>query len=241
MPDVFWIIATVCAFFVKGLCGFANTLVFTTILSFGNNNINISPVELILTYPANAVLTLKERKSLKWRVCLPLTALVLAGSIPGILLLKNADVTLIKIIFGAVTVIVAVEMLIRNLRKREHEPASGLFLGVIGLLSGVLCGLYGVGALLGAYVGRMTEDSHEFKANMSFIFVVENTLRVVLYSVLGIITLDVLKQGVTLLPLMLLGLLLGMLCSKLINEKIVRKLVIIMLIISGLSLIVSSI
>ena len=168
MPDVFWIIATFCAFFVKGLCGFANTLVFTTILSFGNNNINISPVELILTYPANAVLTLKERKSLKWRVCLPLTALVLAGSIPGILLLKNADVTLIKIIFGAVTVIVAVEMLIRNLRKREHEPVSKLFLGVIGLL-------------------------------------------------------------------------LGMLCSKLINEKIVRKLVIIMLIISGISLIVSSI
>lgn len=240
MPDVFWIVATVCAFFVKGLCGFANTLVFTTILSFGNNNINISPVELILTYPANAVLTIKERSSLKWRVCLPLTALVLVGSVPGMLLLKNADVTLIKIIFGAVTVFVAIEMLIRNLRKKEHEPASKLFLGVIGLLSGVLCGLYGVGALLGAYVGRMTEDSHAFKANMSFIFVVENTLRVVLYSVLGILTLDVLREGLMLIPLMLVGLLLGMLCSKFIKETIVRRLVIVMLIISGLSLIVSS-
>ncbi|MBO5897747.1 MAG: sulfite exporter TauE/SafE family protein [Clostridia bacterium] len=240
MPDIIWIIATLCAFFVKGLCGFSNTLFFTSVLSFGNNNINISPVELILTYPANAVLTVKERKSLKWRVCLPLTALVLVGSVPGMLLLKNADVTLIKIIFGAVTVFVAVEMLIRNLRKREHEPASRLFLGLIGLVSGVLCGLYGVGALLGAYVGRMTEDSHGFKANMSFIFVVENTLRVVLYSVLGILTLDVLKQGLGLIPAMLVGLLLGMLCSKFIKETIVRKLVIVMLIISGLSLIVSS-
>ena len=241
MPDIFWIVATLCAFFVKGLCGFANTLVFTTILSFGNNNVNISPVELLLTYPANAVLTVKERKSLKWRVCLPLTALVVIGSVPGILLLKNADTTLIKIIFGAVTVIVALEMLVRNLRKKEKEAASKWFLGSIGLISGVLCGLYGVGALLGAYVGRMTEDSHGFKANMSFIFVMENTLRLVLYSALSIITLDVLRQALWLIPLMLIGLLLGMLSSKFINEGIVKKLVIVMLIISGFSLILSSI
>lgn len=240
MPDIIWIVATVCAFFIKGLCGFANTLVFTTVLSFGNDNINISPVELILTYPANAVLTIKERKSLKWRVCLPLTALVLVGSVPGMLLLKNADVTVIKIVFGAVTVLVALEMLVRGLRRKEHEPAPKLFLGAIGLLSGVLCGLYGVGALLGAYVSRMTEDSHGFKANMSFIFVVENTLRVVLYSVLGILTLDVLREGLILIPFMLAGLILGMLCSKLIKETVVRRLVVVMLIISGLSLIVSS-
>lgn len=38
---IWWIVAALCAFFVKGLCGFANTLVFTTILSFGNSNVNI--------------------------------------------------------------------------------------------------------------------------------------------------------------------------------------------------------
>ena len=31
-----WIIAAVAAYFIKGLCGFANTLVFTSILSFGD-------------------------------------------------------------------------------------------------------------------------------------------------------------------------------------------------------------
>ena len=36
----FWIIATLSAFFVKGLCGFANTLVFTSILSFGSMSKN---------------------------------------------------------------------------------------------------------------------------------------------------------------------------------------------------------
>jgi hypothetical protein len=56
-----WMAAAAAAFFVKGLCGFANTLVFTTILSFGNNNIHISPVELLLGYPSNLIIIRKGR------------------------------------------------------------------------------------------------------------------------------------------------------------------------------------
>lgn len=59
---ILWIIAAICAFFIKGLCGFANTLVFTSILSFGVNNASISPVELLLGYPGNLLLAWKERK-----------------------------------------------------------------------------------------------------------------------------------------------------------------------------------
>ena len=69
---IFWIIAALCAFYVKGLCGFANTLVFTSILSFGNANINISPIELILGYPTNLIISFKERKSIDLKICLPL-------------------------------------------------------------------------------------------------------------------------------------------------------------------------
>ena len=88
-----WIIAAFTAYFIKGLCGFANTLVFTSILSFGAANANISPVELLIGYPTNFILTWKNRKSLDYKVYLPLAALVLAGCIPGALLLKNADVS----------------------------------------------------------------------------------------------------------------------------------------------------
>ena len=61
---ILWIIATLCAFFIKGLCGFANTLVFTSILGFGVANVNISPVELLLGYPTNLILTWNNRKKL---------------------------------------------------------------------------------------------------------------------------------------------------------------------------------
>ena len=69
---IWMIVATLCAYFVKGLCGFANTLVFSTILSVGVDNINISPVELLLGYPSNVIISWKERKSVIWQFCIPL-------------------------------------------------------------------------------------------------------------------------------------------------------------------------
>ena len=236
---IFWIIATICAFFVKGLCGFANTLVFTTILSFGNNNVNISPIELILGYPTNIILAWRERKAIKWSICLPLALLVIVGSIPGALFLKNADTGVIKIFFGAVIILIGLEMLLREFQSKKMKQ-SKVVLGIIGVLSGLLCGLYGVGALLGAYVNRVTDDSSSFKANICVVFLVENTFRIVLYAIWGIITFDIVKQALVLVPLMFIGLLLGMYSGKYLNEKIVKKIVIIMLVVSGVALIINN-
>ena len=232
-----WIIATLVAFFVKGLCGFANTLVFTSIMGFGANNVAISPVELMLGYPANFILTLKNRKKLNPKVFIPLAIMVLAGSVPGAFLLKNVNATYIKIVFGVVIVLLGIEMLLREYGSIKFKE-SKIALVVIGLLSGVLCGLFGVGALLAAYVGRVTETTDGFKANMSAVFIVENTFRLILYSVMGIITLEGLKQALILMPVVIGGLLLGMWSGKVLNERIVKRLVIALLIVSGIALIV---
>ena len=237
---LYWIVATVAAFFVKGLCGFANTLVFTSILSFGVSNANISPVELLLGFPTNVILAWKERKYIRWGICLPLALLVVIGTIPGALFLKNADSGSIKIVFGVIIVLIGLEMLLRS-RNTAGLKQSKVVLVIIGIFSGVLCGLYGVGALLGAYISRVTDDSHSFKANICTVFVIENVLRIILYSVWGILTLDIFRQAAVLIPFMLIGLCAGMLSGKFLDEKIVRKLVILMLIISGAALIVTNI
>ena len=57
---VWLIVATLAASFIKGVCGFANTLVFTTILSFSFNNIQITPMDLIIGYPANVIIAWKS-------------------------------------------------------------------------------------------------------------------------------------------------------------------------------------
>lgn len=241
---IWFIIATLVAFFIKGLCGFANTLIFNGILSYTANNINISPLEVVLGYPSNIILVWKERKSLNWKIWLPLTVLVVAGSIPGIFLLKHTDAGLLKVIFGITVIIIGIEMLFREMKssKSSNKKSGGskFVLVLIGIISGLLCGLYGVGALLAAYVSRVAENSHEFKANICVVFVVENTIRIILYAATGILTLAVLKQVVILIPFMLAAVFLGMKSSSVLNEKVIKKIVIVLLILSGIVLIINN-
>lgn len=234
---VWLMFAALCAYFVKGLCGFANTLIFSTILSFGVDNINISPVELLLGYPSNLILYWRERKAVDWSVCLPLTILVLIGMIPGIILLKSADTRSIKLLFGFVIVVIGLEMLLRE--RSSETSGSKWVLGLIGILSGLLCGLYGIGALLAAYIGRVTHDTQAFKANICFVFMVENTFRIIIYTLTGILTFQTLCQAALLLPFMATGLFLGIRGGNVLDEKIVKRCVIFLLIFSGIVLIAS--
>lgn len=234
-----WFIAAIAAYFIKGLCGFANTLVFTSILSFGTVNSNISPVDLLMGYPTNLILTWKNRKKLDSKVYLPLAGLVLAGSIPGALMLKNVDTRVIKMIFGAVVISLGAEMLLREYSSKNVK-SSKVVLGIIGILSGVLCGLFGIGALLAAYVSRVTEGSESFKANISAVFIADNTFRIILYSAMHMLTFDTVKMSLLLLPFALCGLFAGIRFGSIIEEKKVRRLTAVLLVLSGISLILKN-
>lgn len=234
-----WIIAATVSYFIKGLCGFANTLIFTSILSFGAANANISPIDLLLGCPANLILTWKNRKSLDPKVYLPLAALMLAGSIPGAFLLKNVDARAIKLVFGVVVTALGAEMLSREY-SRKKVKSSRLVLVIIGVAAGVLCGLFGVGALLAAYVNRVTEDGSAFKANISAVFIADNIFRLILYSALGLLTMDTVRFALLLIPFALLGLAVGIKCSDHMDEKLVKKMTSILLILSGISLVLKN-
>lgn len=235
-----WILATLVAFYIKGLCGFANTLIFDSILGFSVNNVNISPVELLLSYPSNMIMTWKNRQALKRSVYIPLTIMVIGGSIPGIFLLKYVNARYIKLFFGVVVVLIGTEMLLREYGKMQTKESKVLMV-IIGVASGVLCGLFGVGVVLAAYVNRITENSASFKANLSAVFIFENTFRILLYSVLGVITLSSLKMSLMMVPFMLLGLFAGMKSSTYLDEKVVKKIVILLLILSGIVLVINNI
>ena len=94
------------------------TLVFTSILSYGTANVNISPTELLIGYPMNLLMTWNNRKELKTKVWLPLSLLVLFGSIPGAFILKNVDAGIIKVFFGIVVSVLGVQMF---LQEYQHK------------------------------------------------------------------------------------------------------------------------
>ena len=236
---VLWMVAAFCAFFVKGVCGFANTLVFTSILSFGTANIEITPVDLLMGYPPNLVMVWRGRKLLEPRVILPLIGLITAGNLAGAFLLKSVQTDVIRIVFGGLLIVVALQMLLRELRP-QGKKGSPIVLALIGVLSGVMSGLFGVAAMLVAYISRRTESNEAMKANISAVFAADNTFRLILYLFLGIITLSSLKTALLLLPAALLGLFCGIRCSGKLSEGLVKKLVILLLFLSGVVLIVKN-
>ena len=238
--DIIAVAAVFFAYIVKGMCGFANTLVFSTIMSFSANNIAISPLELITGYPSNILMAWQDRKSVSAKICIPLSVLVILGSIPGALLLKNGNTQFIKVLFGFAVVIVGIEMFIRE-QQKEKKTTSPIMLVCLGILSGLLCGLFGIGALLAAYVSRTTENASQFKGNICIVFLVENTFRIILYSIIGILSFDIFKKALLLMPFMLVGLFAGMFLAQRINEKKVKKIIIVLLILSGISLIINGI
>ena len=78
-------IVTLFSFIIKGLCGFANSMVFTTLLSFSNSIVHISPINLLLNFPTNFIMVWNGRKFLDKRIYLPLCIMMVAGLIPGTL------------------------------------------------------------------------------------------------------------------------------------------------------------
>lgn len=64
-------IAVCLAYMVKGLTGFANTLVLTAIMSFERSGRDITPMDLLLSFPANVWMMLQQRRSIQWKKALP--------------------------------------------------------------------------------------------------------------------------------------------------------------------------
>lgn len=72
------------------------------------------------------------------------------------------------------------------------------------------------------------------------VFFAESTFRIFLYSYWGILTPDILLSALQLVPFMGIGLALGMMAGRRLNEALARYLVVIMLILSGISLVLSN-
>lgn len=237
---IFWIsaFAVLLAYTIKGLTGFANTLVFSTIMSFFSNNIAITPIEIILGTPSNIFIALRERKGVKWKVVITLAVMTAIGVIPGAFFLKAGNPQLVKACFGVAITLVGLEALLADRLKLK---ASKIGLVVVGLTAGVMCGMYGIGALLAAYVSRTTDSPSEFRANISIVFLLDDIFRAILYTVTGIFTAEIFMSALKLAPFMVIGMGVGTVLAGKINPAVVKKVIMILLVLSGISLIISNI
>ena len=139
--------AVLAAYFVKGLSGFANSLVFGSIMNFFTTNLNIVPVDLLLGTPSNLILALHSRREIRWKTALILAAFMTVGTLPGVFLLKNGDDRMLKIVLGILILCLGVEMLTRDRRKAPRERKRWVT-WALAALAGMLMGTFGIGAVM---------------------------------------------------------------------------------------------
>lgn len=242
MVAVYLFFCTLLAYVVKGVAGFGNTLVLNGLFSLTVSNRLTSPADLLISFPANLYLVWRERASLDVRVAAPLAAMLVAGLIPGIWLLKVGSDWVLKTLLGVVIMGLAVEM---GTRKEGGTPAPitrGRRLGLlaVGLVSGVLAGLFGIGALLAAYVSRTTDNQSAFRANLCMVFLVDNIVRIPAYAATGILTAQALQFALFLAPAAALGLMVSARWGKRLPQRAVRLITCGMLFVSGAALVIQN-
>ena len=236
---ILWMFAALAGYFVKGVAGIGNTLVVTSLMAYTRTNAEITPVELLLCVPTNLAVTWVYRRHINWKLAVAPLCMVLAGDFLGVLLLKNVDVTAMKMIFGVVLMLLSVEQLWREWRGKPGKSGHPALMLTLGISAGVLCGMFGVGALLAAYLSRVTTDDQTYKGTMSVIFTVENFFRIAAYSAAGLLTRASLLNAAMLLPFMALGLFLGIRLSSRMNARTMRIIIGVMLLFSGVPLVLA--
>lgn len=236
---ILWMLAVLIGYFIKGVAGIGNTLVVNAMMSYTRANAELTPVELLLCVPTNLTMAIVHRRGINWRLALPPLFMVLAGDAVGVFLLAKVDVSELKIVFGVVLVLLGLEALLRE-RRGTADKAHPALMTLLGVAAGVLCGAFGVGALLAAYFARVTTDDAAYKGSMCMIFAVENIFRVAAYAFTGLLTAATLQNALMLLPFMAAGLFLGMKLSGRMNVHRMKMIVNVLLIFSGVALLAAN-
>ena len=229
-----WFLVVTLGYFVKGTAGFGNSPIHTGLMAFFMNNADLTPIDYVLTAPANIALTVRHRKYLIPKLWIPGALITMAASVPGVLLLKNMDGRVLKVLFGIVIALLGADMLRKKDAGRQPPPRWAVL--VLTAVSGTVNGLFGIGVLLAAVMGRVIPDSPAFKANISAIFSAGSIAMLPVYLLTGLLTRDVFLRALSLYPAMALGLFLGIRFAGRLKEETIRKCTAVLLIACGLFL-----
>jgi hypothetical protein len=158
------------------------------------------------------------------------------GIIPGTLLLKYASSWVLKVVLGALIILLGLEMLTRS--EEASAKPNNVFMAVMSFSSGVTSALFGINLLFLVYLERTTTDRDEFRGSICLVFLIESIFRMIVYAFNGIITPFAMEIAAIALPAALIGTWLGMQIDKRIDDTLIRKLIVYVFIIGGISTVI---
>ncbi len=231
-------IALMCAEAVYVLLGFGAGLIAVGTLALLMSEVRDVVVMLLLVnLPAELYVVVTGWRRIAWRGVLTIFVGITAGIPIGTWILQRGEPTFLLTVLGVVLLAVGVVFLLapggrpRRLPRWLEPP--------IGLVSGVLTGLFGTGGPpLILYFRLRGVDKAVFRANLMAIFLLMTVVRVPSYAVLGLLTPPRLWSALAVFPAVLIGAWLGNRVHLRLDEDSFRRLVSAALVAIGLLLLV---
>lgn len=194
------------AFFVQGFAGFGAALIMTPLLLLLVDLQTAVVAGALAQVPVGIWLT-----SRCWRaIDVPLLRLLLPISLLGIVAgsfgLARLDLQLLQQVFGVLTVIFALRILLlagRKLARRPWPRFAGYLAGATG---GLLGGLFGTsGPPVVVYLENQLQQAATIRATLLAYFLILNLVRLATYGGAGLFDSQNLLAGLVMLPAALLG------------------------------------
>jgi len=197
-------------------------------------------VLLLVNVPAELFVVLRSRSAIEWRGVLRLGIGIAIGIPIGTAVLRLGEPRVLLTVLGAALVAVGAAFVRLPHRTRTEPPRWAA--PPVGLLSGVLTGLFGTGGPpLIVWYHLAGRDKAAFRGNLMALFLLMTLVRVPSYLAGGLITAPRILSGAAVLPAVVAGAWAGHRAHVEIAERTFRRAVAIGLLAIGILLLVRTV
>ena len=192
---------------------------------------------LLVNLPAELWVVKRSWRQISWPGVMVIFAGVAIGIPLGTWWLRWGDASFLLVVLGVF--LVAVGAVFLFLRAPRGMPMAPWTSAPVGLLSGILTGLFGTGGPpLILYYQLQGTDKAAFRGNLMAIFLLMTTVRVPSYAIFGLVTAPRLWSALAVMPAVVGGALIGNRIHLRIEESTFRRLVSAALLVIGLLLLI---
>lgn len=221
--------------------GFGSGMFAISIMAFLYGNLEfVVPFFTVLCLPTEAAITYKDRKLINLKSMWSFLAIIIPALFVGSLLLKNSDNEIYLIILGFIIITLALYTLFERGSSR-FSFKQYFWVPIFGSIAGVIGALFGMaGPPLIFYFKHKKMNKREFRIALLSIFSVMTIFKLLFYTILKIITFDIIMTSLFALPFALVGLFIGNRFHDLFPERLFKVLTSIALAVSGVIIIIKN-
>lgn len=226
---------------IQGITGFAGTLIAMPFLIM---LVDLETAKQVLNYlgiVASLWILYKDHRYLNWPQVRKILGIMLVGLFIGIASYNYLPTDLLLIIFPIFVLFVGVRGLLTELKKESVQPKKErpLFETILLLSAGIIHGLFvSGGPMLVAYATTKINNKHEFRATLSAVWVVLNSIMFIQNLLANNLTKSIVVYMAISTVVLFIGLAIGEKLLKKMSQATFMKISYFLLILSSISLLI---